>query len=73
MALTKLEREVIIDSMLKVQSIQASLEQIDDSKVPESKEIQDCLENADHRFRVALKDTTSPEKRAKKGSRADRG
>jgi hypothetical protein len=55
MPLTKLEREVITDSMLKVQSIQSSLEQIDDSKIPEAEEIHDCLEAADQSFRDALK------------------
>ncbi len=33
MPLTKLEREAITDSMLKIQSIQASLEQVDDDKL----------------------------------------
>jgi len=61
MPLSKLEREVITDSMLKVQSIQASLEQIDAAKIPESEEIQDCLENADHSFRDALKNNASVE------------
>jgi hypothetical protein len=55
MPLTKLEREAITDSMLKIQSIQASLEQIDDAKVLGMDEIQECLENADHSFRHALR------------------
>jgi hypothetical protein len=63
MSLTKLEREVITDSMLKIQSIQASLEQIDDAKIPESQEIHECLETADNSFRSALREPTPPEKK----------
>jgi hypothetical protein len=59
MPLNKLEREVITDSMLKVQSIQASLERIASDKVPENQEIQDCLETASNSFRAALKDETA--------------
>ena len=54
MPLTKLEREVITDSMLKVQSIQASLDHIDESKIPDREEIEDCLESADKSLRSAL-------------------
>jgi len=54
MPLSKLEREVITDSMLKVQSIQASLDQIDGSKVPDIDEIHSCLRSADKSFRHAL-------------------
>ena len=53
--LTRLEREVITDSMLKVQSIQASLDRIDADKVPGNEEIRDCLESADKSFREALR------------------
>ena len=61
MPLTKLEREVITDSVLKIQSIQASLEQIDETKIPESEEIHECLESADKNLRTALRDTTPQE------------
>jgi hypothetical protein len=60
MPLTKLEREVITDSMLKVQSIQASLGQIDGAKLPEIDEIHSCLRTADKSFRAALRNG-SPE------------
>jgi|HubBroStandDraft_6_1064221.scaffolds.fasta_scaffold1239486_2 hypothetical protein len=59
MSLNKLEREVLTDSMLKVQSIKASLERIDPDKVPDNEEIQDCLENAGQSFRQALKTTNT--------------
>jgi hypothetical protein len=55
MPLTKLEREALMDSMLKIQSIQASLEHVDNTKVLDMEGIQECLENADHNFRHALR------------------
>jgi|GEM_PF-4964950 len=54
-ALTKLEREVITDSMLKIQSIQASLSQIDGTKLLNSEEIYKCLRTAGNSFRDALR------------------
>jgi len=54
MPLTKLEREVITDSILKIQSIQASLNQIDETKLLDSEEIQSCLRTASKSFRAAL-------------------
>jgi hypothetical protein len=65
MLLTKLEREVITDSMLKIQSIQASLDQIDDSKLVDSEEINSCLKTANRSFRTALR-IGSPEKKPNK-------
>jgi len=65
MLLTKLEREVITDSMLKIQSIQASLDQIDDSKLVDSDEINSCLKTANHSFRTALR-IGSPDKKQPK-------
>ncbi len=55
MTLSKLEREVITDSMLKIESIEASLSQIDGAKLVDIDEIQDCLKNADKSFRTALR------------------
>ena len=63
MALSKVEREVLTDSLLKIQSIQASLEHIDGAKVPEAEEIHDCLEAADQSFRDALSGSKSHEKK----------
>jgi len=56
MPLTRLEREVITDSMLKIQSIQASLEQIDRWKLVDRDEIDSCLKTANNSFRTALSD-----------------
>jgi hypothetical protein len=55
MTLNKLEREVLTDSMLKIQSIQASLGEIDTSKLSDSEEIHSCLNAAGKSFRAALK------------------
>jgi hypothetical protein len=66
MLLNKLEREVLTDSMLKVQSIQASLHQIDASKIPDIDEIHSCLRSADTCFRSALRDGSSSKKQIKR-------
>jgi hypothetical protein len=55
MPLTRLEREVITDSMLKIQSIQASLDQLDEVRLLDLDEIHSCLKTADNSFRVALR------------------
>lgn len=61
MPLTTLEREVITDSMLKIQSVQASLDQIDGSKVLDIDEIHSCLKTASRSFSAALR--TGPSKK----------
>jgi hypothetical protein len=66
MPLNRLEREVITDSMLKVQSIQASLKEIDGSKVPDIDEIHSCLKSANSCFRSALRDGSSTKKQIKR-------
>ena len=64
--LTKLEREVITDSMLKIQSIQASLDQIDGAKLLDIDEIHSCLKNANNSFRAALTNGPSAKKHIKR-------
>ena len=61
MELTKSERAKITDSVHSIQSARASLAHIDEEKVPEVDEIQDCLEGADKTLRGALRD--APEKK----------
>ena len=58
MPLSKLEREVLTDSMLKIQSIQSALAQIDSSKVPNMEQIHKCLNSAGKSFRMALSNVT---------------
>jgi hypothetical protein len=45
--------------VLKIQSIQASLEHVDETKVPEIEEIHGCLETAHNSLRVALAECPS--------------
>ena len=54
MKLTPVERERITDSMLKIQSVRASLDEVDESKIPNVEEIESCLESADHSLKIAL-------------------
>ncbi len=54
MKLTIVEREKITDGMLKIQSARATLDQVDNSKIPNGDEVEECLESADHNLRQAL-------------------
>lgn len=65
MTLNKLEREVLTDSMLKIQSIQASLKEIDATKLRDINEVHNCLSTANKSFRSALRLTHSHKKRVK--------
>jgi len=59
MALTRVEREKINDSALKIQSVRASLDDIDESKIPDYDELQNCLESADRNLQLALRTAPS--------------
>lgn len=52
--LTLDERERIIDSSLKVQSVQNSLKHVGENKIPGMKEITACLKGVDRSLRAAL-------------------
>lgn len=54
MNLTPLEREKITDSLLKIQSARATLEDVDDTKYPNAEEIESCLESAGDHLKTAL-------------------
>ena len=54
MKLTTVERERITGSMLKIQSVRASLDEVDEAKIPNVHDIEKCLESADHSLKVAL-------------------
>ena len=62
MHLTKNDRAKITDSMHSIQSVQASLTSIDETKVPQVNEIQDCLESADKNLRIALRQAPAKKK-----------
>ena len=55
MRLTRLERERITDSRLKIQSVADSLKHVDPKKVRDYKEIKNCLEEADLNLAGALR------------------
>jgi hypothetical protein len=59
MALTRVERERITDSRLKIQAIAHSLNGVDPKKVPHFEEIQACLEDADQSLGGALRSSES--------------
>jgi hypothetical protein len=56
MALTRLEREKITDSMLKIQSVRTVLADLQDDKVPDIQAIRGCLLSADRSLRRALRE-----------------
>ena len=55
MELTKTDRAKITDTVHSIQLAQASLIDIDETKVPEVDEIQECLDGADKNLRRALR------------------
>jgi hypothetical protein len=55
MALTRVEKERITDSRMKVQSIANSLKQVDPNKIRGFEEIQECLKDADRSLGEALR------------------
>jgi hypothetical protein len=65
-SLTIVEREAITDSVLKIQSIQASLSRVDESKIPDIHEVHDCLKGAYDTLRAALREGPSCEKLRKR-------
>ena len=63
MELSKSERAKITDTVHSVQSAQASLASIDQTKLPEVDEIRNCLKEADKSLRYALRGA-SPKKKS---------
>jgi len=59
MPLTRVERERITDSRLKIQSVANSLRQIDPKKVRDFEDIQECLEDAEESLSGALRSSES--------------
>ncbi len=54
MALTRVERERLLDSRLKIQSVAKSLKHIDPQKLRDFEEITECLAAADRSLGGAL-------------------
>ena len=55
MSLSRVERERLTDSRLKIQSITDSLNHVDPQKIPDLEEIQTCLEEAEKSLSGALR------------------
>ena len=53
--LKKVERERITDSLLKLQAVSNSLNRVDPTNVPDLKDVQECLEDADKILGRALR------------------
>ena len=64
MDLSKTDRAKITDSVHSIQLAQASLVDIDETKVPEVNEIQECLEGADRNLRRALRQSPAKKRPA---------
>jgi hypothetical protein len=62
MSLTNVDRERITDSMLKIQSVRTSLEDMDETKIPDYDEIEGCLSLVDKNLRLALSQVPSKKK-----------
>ena len=54
MALKRVEKERIKDSLLKLQSVANSLDQVDSKEIPHLEDVQECLEYADKVLGEAL-------------------
>ena len=54
MSLTRVERERLTDSKLKIEAVAESLKHVDPEKLPEYEEIEQCLESADRSLSGAL-------------------
>lgn len=60
MRLTNVEREKLTDSMLKIQAARATLGEMGSGTVPDSDEINRCLEDADTSLKTALGYSKNP-------------
>jgi hypothetical protein len=54
-ALTRLERERLSDSQLKIQSVAKALKEVDPKNLPGFSEIKNCLEDAGESMKQALR------------------
>jgi hypothetical protein len=55
MGLTRLERERIRDSRLKIQSVASNLKNVDPTKIRRLEEIEECLDEAEKSLDGALR------------------
>ena len=59
MALTRAERERIIDNRMKIQSVAKSLSHVDPQKIEDYEAIRQCLEDAEKNLAGALESVAS--------------
>ena len=64
MALTRVEKERLTDSQMKIESISNSLKHVDPRKIPDFEQIKECLEDADKNLKLALKQEAPADKKA---------
>ena len=62
MALTRVEKERVSDSRLKIQSVNNSLKHVDPKKLPHLEEIRECLDEAEESLTGALSSESDPPK-----------
>ena len=55
MSLTRVEKERINDSRMRIQTASTTLKEVDPKKVPELAEIRECLDNAERTLDSALR------------------
>ena len=63
MALKRVEKERIKDSVLKLQSVANALDQVDPKEIPHLEDVQECLEEADKILGGALRSPSAGEAR----------
>ena len=61
MSLKRVEKERIKDSLLKLQSVANSLNQVNSTEIPHLEDVQECLEDADKILGGALRSPGSGE------------
>ena len=61
MALKRDEKERIQDSLLKLQSVANSLDQVDSKEIPHLEDVQECFEGADEILGGAIRSPDSGE------------
>jgi len=62
MALTRVEKERLTDSRLKLQAVTRSLREVDPDRIPGYEEIEDCLEDADKNLGKALRSSEAQQR-----------
>ena len=56
MSLSRVERERLNDSRMRIQSVVSTLEGVDPRKIPHFQDIDSCLKEAEESLRIALRD-----------------